>query len=79
MLAALFNKHQDSVARDADRLIGQMGEQAFSVAGELSWREDAGLLVVERSGHWGLVQAEIARRTGEKLRVIDVKTDRRQT
>ena len=76
MFESLFGKADDPISRDADRLIQKMGEEAFTVAGELSWREDAGLLVVKRPGHWHLVQAEIGRRTGKTLPVSDIQADR---
>ena len=69
MLTSWFGRTDDSISQDATRLMAKMGDQAFSVAGELSWREDAGLLVVKRPGHWRLVQAEIGKLTGESLPV----------
>lgn len=48
--------------RDAARLIQDFGDQAYSAAGEMSWREDAGLMASRFAGHWHRVQQEIGRR-----------------
>ncbi len=61
------------VARDADRLMRDKGDQAFTVAGEMSWREDAGLLRSLHPGHWARVQAEVGRRMGRSLPAFDVR------
>ena len=57
----LERRQEAIVSRDVDRLIADMGERAAVVAGEMSFREDAGLLNSPRPGHWHRVQAEIER------------------
>lgn len=63
-MLTLFRRRRDKVAVDQDvaQLIRQLGDQAFAVAGEMSWREDAGLLASRSPGHWHRVQQEIGRR-----------------
>ena len=56
--------HAAAVVRDAERMIRELGPTAFSVAGEMSWREDAGLITSRRIGHWHDVQQEIGRMVG---------------
>lgn len=51
-----------AIDRDVARLVREFGEAAFSKAGELSWREDAGLMTSRDPGHWHRVQQEIGRR-----------------
>ncbi len=53
-----------TVARDVERMLRQYGAEAYRVAGEMSWREDAGLLTAPEDGHWHRVHREIGRRTG---------------
>ena len=79
MLLSWFSRTNDVIARDAARLMEQMGDQAFSVAGELSWREDAGSIVVKRPGHWRVVQAEFGRQTGESLPVRHFHPERQRS
>ena len=66
-MASFLRRAGDDVARDAARLMRDNGDQAFTVAGEMSWREDAGLLHSPRPGHWARVQAEVGRRMGRSL------------
>ena len=51
-----------AVARDADRLMLDHGEQSYDVAEANSWREDAGLLASKSPAHWHRVKLEIGRR-----------------
>ena len=53
-----------AVARDVERMLGQYGPEAYRIAGEMSWREDAGLLMAPDDGHWHRVHIEIGRRIG---------------
>ena len=53
-----------AVARDVERMLGQYGPEAYRIAGEMAWREDAGLLTAPDDGHWHRVHIEIGRRMG---------------
>ncbi len=63
-MLTIFRRRGAKAAADQDaaRMIREFGEQAFSAAGEMSWREDAGLLPTRNAGHWHRVQQEIGRR-----------------
>ena len=63
-----------SVSRDADELIQVWGSAAFERATELSWREDSGLAVSPRPGHWWSVRREVARRINRTIvePVVDI-------
>ena len=75
MFRSLRRRAESEIARDADRLIRDKGDQAFAIAGDLSWREDAGLLHSPAPGHWTRVQAEVGRRTGRSLAAKEVRLD----
>ncbi|HEX4764738.1 MAG TPA: hypothetical protein VH414_00515 [Lichenihabitans sp.] len=72
-MVSFLRRAGGDVARDAARLMRDKGDQAFTVAGEMSWREDAGLLHSPRPGHWARVQAEVGRRTGRSLPASDLR------
>lgn len=63
-MLTIFRRRSEKSAADHDaaELIREFGEQAYSAAGKMSWREDAGLLTTRSPGHWHRVQQEIGRR-----------------
>ena len=63
-MLTMFRRRCAKVAaeHDAAKLIKDLGELAYAAAGDMSWREDAGLLASRSPGHWHRVQQEIARR-----------------
>lgn len=67
--------HAAVVVRDAERMIRELGHTAYSVAGEMSWREDAGLITSRRAGHWHDVQQEIGRRVGHAATMPTLRRD----
>ena len=75
MFMSLLRRTGGEVTRDADLLMREKGDRAFAVAGDMSWREDAGLLRTGQLGHWSRVQAEIGRRTGRSLPTNEVRLD----
>ena len=65
-----------AVARDVERMQRQYGTEAYRVAGEMSWRQDAGLLSAPDDGHWHRVHAEIGRRIGRSPPVCAIDQSR---
>lgn len=53
-----------AVLQDAGDLIQIWGEAAYSVAANMSWREDMGLIYAAEVGHWARVKREIGFRQG---------------
>jgi hypothetical protein len=53
---------QTRMMNDADRLIQDLGDDAYATAADLAWREDVGLLRARHHGHWSRVTLEIGRR-----------------
>ncbi len=67
-MLTMFRRGSEQAAaeRDAERLIREFGERAFSAAGDMSWREDAGLMSSRSPGYWHRVQQEIGRRLSRR-------------
>ncbi len=63
-LLSRFRQCDDAVSRDADELMNLFGAAAYETATMNSWREDTGLVITARPGHWWRVRREIGRRLG---------------
>jgi hypothetical protein len=53
---------KNSMTKDADRLMRELGTDAYVAAADLAWREDMGLVSAPHGGHWSRVTLEIGRR-----------------
>ena len=71
-MSLLFRRRsRDKAARDVDRLLRQYGPEAYRVAGEMAWRQDAGLLSAPTEGHWHRVHCELGHQLGRTHPTLD--------